>query len=54
MSTKQVEKLEQELAGVKLEKEGLKNKIQSLLKNSEFYGFDIDSLANIIFDTKGD
>jgi predicted nucleic-acid-binding protein len=49
-----IEHLEQGLVGVKLEKEELKNKIQSLLKDSEFYGFDIDSLTNIILDTKGD
>ena len=49
-----IEQLEQELCGVKLEKEDLKNKIQLVLKNSEFFGFEIDSLVNIILGTKGD
>ncbi len=49
-----IEQLEQGLCGVKLEKEDLKNKIQSVLKDSEFFGFEIDSLADAILCTKGD
>ena len=49
-----IEQLEQGLCGVKLEKEDLKNKIQLVLKNSEFFGFEIDSLVDVILDTKGD
>jgi len=49
-----IEQLEQGLCGVKLEKEDLKNKIQLVLKNSEFFGFEIDSLVNVILGTKGD
>jgi len=45
-----IEKLEVNLVGVKLEKESIKNKIESILKNSEFYGFDVDSLSNAIVD----
>jgi len=49
-----IEQLEQELCGVKLEKEDLKNKIQLVLKNSKFFGFEIDSLVDVILGTKGD
>jgi len=49
-----IEQLEQGLCGIKLEKEDLKNKIQLVLKNSEFFGFEIDSLVDVILDTKGD
>jgi len=49
-----IEQLEQGLCGVKLEKEDLKNKIQAILKNAEFFGFEIDSLVDIILSTKGD
>jgi len=49
-----IEELEQGLCGVKLEREDLKNKIQLVLKNSEFFGFEIDSLVDVILDTKGD
>ncbi len=49
-----IEELEQGLCGVKLEKEDLKNKIQLVLKNSEFFGFEIDSLVDVILGTKGD
>lgn len=49
-----IEKLEQELSGVKLEKQDLINKMQLVLKDAEFFGFEIDSLVNVIFDTKGD
>ncbi len=49
-----IEQLEQGLCGVKLEKEDLKNKIQLVLKDSKFFGFDIDSLVDIILGTKGD
>lgn len=45
-----IEKLEVSLVGVKLEKKSIKNKIESILKNSEFYGFDVDSLSNAIVD----
>jgi len=49
-----IEELEQGLCGVKLEKEDLKNKIQSVLQNSEFFGFEIDSLVDVILGIKGD
>ncbi len=49
-----IEELEQGLCGVKLEKEDLKNKIQLVLRNSEFFGFEIDSLVDVILDIKGD
>jgi len=49
-----IEQLEQGLVGIKLKKDELKNKIKSLLKNSEFYGFDVDSLSDVILNTKGD
>ena len=49
-----IEQLEQGLCGVKLEKEDLKNKIQLVLKNAEFFGFEIDSLVDVILGTKGD
>ncbi len=49
-----IEQLEQGLCGVKLEKEDLKNKIQLVLKNSEFFGFEIDSLVDVILGTIGD
>ncbi|HJJ22420.1 MAG TPA: hypothetical protein OQH54_01705 [Nitrosopumilus sp.] len=49
-----IEQLEQELCGVKLEKEDLKNKIKLVLKNSEFFGFEIDSLVDVILGMKGD
>ena len=45
-----IEKLEGSLVGVKLEKDSIKNKIEYILKNSEFYGFDVDSLSNAIVD----
>jgi len=45
-----IEKLEESLVGVKLKKESIKNKIEAILKNSEFYGFDVDSLSNAIVD----
>ncbi len=49
-----IEELEQELCGIKLEREDLKKKIQRVLKNSEFFGFEIDSLVDVILGTKGD
>ncbi|MBA4717959.1 MAG: hypothetical protein HRO68_02195 [Nitrosopumilus sp.] len=49
-----MEQLEQGLCGAKLEKEELKNKIQMTLKNSEFFGFEIDSLVDVILSTKGE
>jgi len=49
-----IDQLEQGLCGVKLEKDDLKNKIQLVLKDSEFFGFTIDSLVDIILGTKGD
>ncbi len=49
-----IEELEQGLCGVKLEKGDLKNKIQSVLQNSEFFGFEIDSLVDVILGIKGD
>ncbi len=49
-----IEQLEHGLCGVKLEKEDLKNKIQLVLKNTEFFGFEIDSLVDVILGTKGD
>ncbi len=49
-----IEQLERELCGIKLEREDLKKKIQLILKNSEFFGFEIDSLVDVILCTKGD
>ena len=49
-----IEKLEQGLCGIKLEKQYLKNKIQLILENSEFFGFEIDSLTDIILKTCDD
>ena len=49
-----IEELEQKLCGIKLEREDLKKKIQQVLKNSEFFGFEIDSLVGVILGTKGD
>jgi len=49
-----IEQLEQGLCGIKLEKEDLKNKIQFILKDSEFFGFEIDSLVDVILGAKGD
>ncbi len=45
-----IEELEKNLTGVKLEKDEIKNKIESALKNSQFYGFDVDSLCNAILE----
>jgi hypothetical protein len=45
-----IEELETNLTGVKLEKENIRNKIESALKNSQFYGFDVDSLCNAILE----
>ena len=49
-----IEQLEQELCGIKLEKEHLKKKIELILKNSEFFGFEIDSLVDIILEICSD
>ena len=49
-----IEELEQELCGIKLERDDLRKKIQQVLKDSEFFGFEIDSLVDVILDTKGD
>lgn len=49
-----IEKLECGLCGIKLEKQYLKNKIQLILENSEFFGFEIDSLTDIILKTCDD
>ena len=49
-----IEELEQELCEIKLEKEDLKKRIHQVLKNSEFFGFEIDSLVDVILDTKGE
>ncbi len=46
-----IEQLEHGLCGIKLEKQYLKNEIQLILKNSEFFGFEIDSLTDIILKT---
>lgn len=43
-----IEHLEKELCGVKLEKGDLKNKIQSVLNDSQVFGFDVDSLVDVI------
>ncbi len=45
-----IEKLEESLVDVKLGKKYVKNKIESVLKNSEFYGFDVNSLSNAILE----
>ena len=49
-----IEQLEQGLCGIKLEKEDLKNKINLVLKNSEIFGFEINSLVDVILEAKGD
>ena len=49
-----IEQLEHGLCGIKLEKQYLKNKIQLILENSEFFGFEIDSLTDIILKTCDD
>ncbi len=46
-----IEQLEHGLCGIKLEKQYLKNEIQLILENSEFFGFEIDSLTDIILKT---
>ena len=43
-----IETLEAGLVGIKLEKESLSNKISSILKDCQLYGFDVDSLADAI------
>jgi len=43
-----IETLEAGLVGIKLEKESLSNKISSVLKDCQLYGFDVDSLVNAI------
>ena len=43
-----IETLEAGLVGIKLEKESLSNKISSVLKDCQLYGFDVDSLADAI------
>ncbi len=45
-----IEKLEESLVDVKLEKKYIKNKIESVLRNSKFYGFDVNSLSNAILE----
>ncbi len=47
-----IEVLEEGLRGSKLEREDVRNKIQSILKDSQFYGFDVESLADAILDCK--
>ncbi|MFQ5573413.1 MAG: lipoate protein ligase C-terminal domain-containing protein [Nitrosopumilaceae archaeon] len=43
-----VETLESSLVGVILEKEALRYKISSVLKDCQLYGFDVDSLVDAI------
>ncbi len=43
-----IETLEASLVGIKLEKESLTNKVSSVLKDCQLYGFDVDSLADAI------
>jgi len=43
-----IETLEAGLVGIKLEKESLSNKISSVLKDCQLYGFDVDSLVDAI------
>jgi hypothetical protein len=49
-----IEELEQGLCGIKLEKEDLENKMKLILKDSKIFGFDIDSLVEMILETCGD
>ena len=43
-----IEQLEQRLCGIKLKKIDLENEMKLILKNSKIFGFDIDSLVEII------
>ncbi|MFQ5573203.1 MAG: lipoate protein ligase C-terminal domain-containing protein [Nitrosopumilaceae archaeon] len=43
-----IETLESSLVGVRLEKEALRYKISSVLKDCQLYGFDVESLADSI------
>jgi len=43
-----IEILEDNLVGARLEKESLIEKISSVLKDCQLYGFDVDSLADSI------
>jgi len=43
-----IEKLESGLCGTKLDRESLEKKIQEILKDSQYYGFDAKSLADAI------
>lgn len=43
-----IEELEQKLCGIKLKKIDLENKIKLILKDSKIFGFDIDSLVEMI------
>lgn len=49
-----IEELEQGLCGTKLEKEELKNKIKLILKDSKIFGFDVNSLVEMILRISGD
>ncbi len=43
-----IDLIESEIVGTKLEKDLIKNKLESLLSSCEFYGFSIDSLSDAI------
>ena len=47
-----IDLIESELVGIKLEKDRIKNKLESLLSDCEFYGFSIDSLSDAIIKCK--
>jgi hypothetical protein len=44
--------IESEIVGTKLEKNLIKNKLESLLSGCELYGFSIDSLSDAIIKCK--
>lgn len=47
-----IDLIESELVGTKLEKNQVKEKLESLLSECEFYGFNIDSLSDAIIKCK--
>ncbi len=46
-----IEQLEQRLCGIKLKKIDLENKMKLILKDSKIFGFDINSLVEMILKT---
>ena len=47
-----IDLIESEIVGEKLEKDQVKEKLESLLSGCEFYGFSIDSLSDAIIKCK--